>query len=163
MSVRIEPFAEAHWPATWGILEPIFRAGETYAVPTDITEGDARRLWVESPLATFVAVDDEVLGSYFLKPNHAGPGAHVANGGYVVSPDARGRGIASSMCDHSQADAVRRGFKAMQYNLVVSTNTGAIRLWERHGFTIVGTLPGAFAHPTEGLVDAFVMFKTLDP
>lgn len=161
--VRIAPMSDATWPQTWAILEPVFRSGETYAVPTDISESEARRLWVESPLAAFVAVDehDAVLGTYYLKANHAGPGSHVCNCGYVVSRSARGRGVASAMCEHSQAEAAGRGFRAMQYNLVVATNAGAIRLWQKHGFEIVGTVPGAFEHPRDGFVDAHVMYKAL--
>ncbi len=161
--VCIAPMSEADWPKAWAIIEPVFRAGETYAVPTDISETQARRLWVENAVASFVAVDedDEVLGTYYLKGNQAGPGSHVCNCGYIVSPRARGRGIASAMCEHSQVEAVRRGFRAMQYNLVVATNVGAIRVWEKHGFEIVGTLPGAFEHPGDGYVDAHVMYKVL--
>ena len=162
-ATRIRPLADADWPATWAIIEPVLRSGETYAFPRDIEEHEAHRVWAEVPAATFVATDDEgaILGTYYLKANHPGPGSHVCNCGYIVSEAARGRGIASAMCAHSQEEAVRRGFRAMQYNLVVATNTGAIRLWERHGFEIVGTLAGAFHHPREGFVDAFVMYKTL--
>jgi ribosomal protein S18 acetylase RimI-like enzyme len=154
----------ADWPAVWAILEPVFRAGETYAVARDIGEDAARALWIDAPLAAFVATDagGAVLGTCYLKPNHAGPGDHVANCGYAVAEAARGQGIASALCAHSQAEAVARGFRAMQYDCVVSTNAGAVRLWQRHGFAIVGTLPGAFRHPRLGEVDACVMFKRLD-
>lgn len=163
--VRIAPMSDTDWPKAWAIIEPVFRSGETYAVSKDISEDEARRLWFENPLAAFVAVDEEseVLGTYYLKANQAGPGSHVCNCGYIVSPSAQGRGIASAMCEHSQAEAVRNGFRAMQYNLVVATNTGAIRLWQKHGFEIVGTLPGAFEHSRDGFVDAHVMHKTLVP
>jgi ribosomal protein S18 acetylase RimI-like enzyme len=152
------------WPALWKIIEPVFRAGETYAVSVDIEEDEARALWLDKPLATFVAVnaaDGRVLGSYFLKFNQPGGGNHVCNCGYIVARDARGRGVAGQLCEHSQREAIAVGFRAMQYNLVVATNTGAIRLWQRHGFDIVGRLPGAFRHPTQGEVDALVMYKRL--
>ena len=163
VGARIVPLTEADWPKAWQIIEPVFRSGETYAVARNVSEADARRLWVEAPLATFVVVDEDdgVLGTYYLKANQAGPGSHVCNCGYIVSERARGRGIASAMCDHSQSEAVRHGFRAMRYNLVVATNTGAIRLWQKHGFEIVGTLPDAFEHPHDGFVDAHVMHKTL--
>jgi len=103
-----------------------------------------------------------IIGTYYLKPNQPGLGSHVCNCGYVVSDRARGHGVATLMCVHSQQEAVRLGFRAMQYNLVVSTNDGAIRLWKKLGFDIVGTLPGAFRHPRMGFVDAFVMFKRVD-
>lgn len=161
--MQVRPFEEDDWEATWRIIEPVFRAGETYAFSPDITERDAHKVWVEIPSATFVAVDetDDVLGTYYIKPNQPGPGSHVCNCGYIVAERARGKGIASEMCEHSLREAVSQGFRAMQYNLVVSTNEGAIRLWQRHGFEVVGTLPKAFRHPEIGFVDAFVMFKQL--
>ncbi len=118
--------------ATWQIIELVFRAGETYAFSPDIGEDEARQVWVELPLVTFVAVDEknEILGTYYLKPNQPALGAHVCNCGYIVAAKARGKGIASEMCDHSQREAVSRGFRAMQYNLVVSTNMGAVGLWK---------------------------------
>mgnify|MGYP001179023221 CR=1 FL=1 len=113
--------------------------------------------------ATFVATDENgaLLGTYYLKPNRAGPGDHVCNCDYIVSEDARGQAVVTQLCEHSQREAVRRGFRAMQFNLVVSTNEGAIHLWQKLGFDIVGTLPGAFRHPQQGYVDAFVIYKKL--
>ncbi|SDU15550.1 L-amino acid N-acyltransferase YncA [Pseudomonas pohangensis] len=159
----IREFNQADWPQVWQILEPVFRAGDTYSFPPDISEQEAFRAWVELPAATFVAADEQgqLLGSYYLKANQPGQGAHVCNCGYVVGAAARGKGIASAMCEHSQQEAIRMGFRAMQYNLVVSTNSGAVRLWQKHGFAIVGTLPQAFLHPSAGYVDAFVMYKSL--
>lgn len=161
--ISIRPITDADWDAVWTVLEPVFRAGETYAYQTDITKEQARAVWVDQPAATFVALADDgaVLGTYILKPNQPGRGAHVCNCGYVVSEAARGRGVASAMCDHSQEQARAMGFRAMQYNLVVATNEGAVRLWKSKGFDIVGTLPGAFDHPRLGFVDAHVMYKTL--
>ena len=159
----IRPFIERDWQATWRIIEPVFRAGETYAFSPDISEADARHVGTEAPADTFVAVDEdaEVLGTYYIKPNQPALGAHVCNCGYIVSQRARGKGIASAMCEHSQQQAREMGFLAMQYNLVVSTNEGAIRLWKRHGFEAIGTLPKAFRHARLGYVDALVMYKQL--
>jgi len=161
--MQIRLVAAADWPALWAIVETVFRAGETYAIATDIDEPSAYRYWVEQPAATYVAVDDDgtIVGSYFIKANQSGPGDHVANCGYMVAQAARGRGIAGALCEHSQREALALGFVAMQYNCVVATNIGAVRLWQRHGFGIVGTVPGAFRHPREGLVDAHVMYKRL--
>ena len=161
--VAIRPFTQADWPAIWAILAPVFRAGETYGVAPEIGESEAHAMWVGKPLGTYVATDEagRCLGTYFVKANQDGPGAHVANCGYAVAEDARGQGIARAMCRHSQAEAVALGFRAMQYNLVVATNAPAIRVWRAEGFAIVGTLPGAFAHPRDGFVDAHVMYKTL--
>ncbi|MES1929177.1 acetyltransferase [Salinisphaera dokdonensis CL-ES53] len=160
----IRRFRGDDWAELWALIEPVFRAGETYSYPTDISEEQARAVWIEQPVATFVAVDagtGELLGTYFLKPNQPGLGNHVCNCGYIVATKARGRGVASALCEHSQSEAIAHGFRAMQYNLVVETNTGAVRLWQRLGFEIVGQLPGAFRHPVEGEVDAFVMYKRL--
>src|SRR5206468_9483856 len=118
-------------------------------------------IWIDAPTATYVAraADDAIVGTYYVKPNQPGLGAHVCNCGYVVAPKAQGKGIASAMCEHSQREAVSLGFRAMQFNLVVSTNQRAIRVWQRHGFVVVGTLPRAFLHRQLGYVDALVMYK----
>ena len=119
-------------------------------------------MWLDPARAVFVAVeDDRVLGTYYLRKNRSGPAGHVCNCGYIVAEGARGRGIASAMCEHSQQEAIARGYRGMQYNLVVSTNKRAIRLWRKHGFEIVGTVPGAYDHARDGFVDAHVMFKAL--
>jgi len=159
----IRSFEPPDWPDVWSILEPVFRAGETYAFSLDITEMEARHAWTAGARLVFVAVDDggRISGTYYLKPNQEGPGNHVCNCGYVVAEAARGHGVASEMCEHSQAEARERGYRAMQYNLVAASNAGAVRLWTKHGFEVIGTLPGAFRHPTLGFVDAHVMYKTL--
>jgi ribosomal protein S18 acetylase RimI-like enzyme len=149
-------------PAIWSLLEPTIRAGETYALPRDMTQTEAIAYWMGPERETFVAEEGRRLfGTYYLRANQLGGGAHVANCGYVTSTEATGRGIARMMCTHSLEQARAEGFRAMQYNFVVSTNERAVRLWQSFGFEIVGTLPGAFAHPRLGYVDAFVMFKTL--
>ena len=161
--MRIREYVDENWPRLWEVIVPVFRAGDTYAFDPDITEDEARNVWIDIPEVTFVAVDEgEILGTCYLKPNQSGPGSHVCNCGYIVSEAARGRGVASEMCEHSQREAIARGYRAMQYNLVVSTNEGAVRLWNKLGFEIVGTLPGAFRHPVEGYVDAYVMYKELE-
>jgi L-amino acid N-acyltransferase YncA len=149
-------------PAIWAILEPTIRAGETYALPRDMTQTEALAYWMGSDRETFVAEENgRLFGTYFLRANQLGGGAHVANCGYITSAEATGRGIARMMCAHSLERARARGFRAMQYNFVVSANERAVRLWQSFGFEIVGTLPRAFAHPKLGDVDALVMFKTL--
>ena len=163
MNLVIRPFSDPEWAALWPIIEPVFRAGETYPFDREITADTAYENWIAKPAATFVALDEKgaILGTYYLKPNQPALAAHVCNCGYIVAEQARGRGVASAMCTHSQQQAISMGFRAMQFNLVVSTNTGAVRLWRQHGFTIIGTLPGAFRHPRLGFVDALVMFKQL--
>ncbi|MEI9985138.1 MAG: GNAT family N-acetyltransferase [Aliidongia sp.] len=146
----------------WRILEPVIRAGETYALPRDLGREAALAYWAGPDRASFVAeADGRVLGTYYLRANQLGGGGHVANCGYMTAAEATGRGIARAMCAHSLVEAQARGFRAMQFNLVVGTNQRAVRLWQALGFAIVGTLPGAFQHPTQGEVDALVMFKTL--
>jgi ribosomal protein S18 acetylase RimI-like enzyme len=149
-------------PAIWAIIEPIIRAGETYTLPRDMTQSEAIEYWMGPDRETFVAEEDgRLFGTYFLRANQLGGGAHVANCGYMTAALATGRGIARMMCMHSLERARERGFRAMQFNFVVSTNERAVRLWQRLAFEIVGTLPRAFAHPKLGDVDALVMFKTL--
>ena len=161
--MKIRPFSDHDWPDVWGIIEPVFQKGDTYAFDRDISESDAYHAWVEKPAAVFVALlDSQIVGTYYIKPNQPAQGAHVCNCGYIVDPSARGRGLATAMCQHSQREAVSLGFRAMQYNLVVSTNDGAVRLWQKLGFDIIGTLPQAFHHPVHGYVDAHVMYRLLE-
>jgi len=149
-------------PAIWRILEPVIRAGETYAMPRDMTAADALAYWTGAEKETFVAeADGVVVGTYYIRPNNQGGGAHVANCGYMTAPEAGGRGVARAMCEHSLHHARARGFKAMQFNFVVSSNDRAVRLWQNFGFFAAGRLPGAFDHPTLGYVDALVMFLAL--
>ena len=161
--ITINAFHPSDWESVWEILEPVFRAGETYPYAPDISAAAARHKWIEVPTATYVTTDRKgnVVGTYYIQPNQPTLGAHVCNCGYVVSPQARGQGIASLMCKHSQQEAQRLGFRAMQFNLVVSTNHVAVKLWQKLGFETVGTLPGAFKHSKHGFVDAFVLYKQL--
>jgi ribosomal protein S18 acetylase RimI-like enzyme len=148
--------------AIWSILEPVIRAGETYTLAREMSREDALAFWFAKGHEVFVAEDGgEILGTYFLRANQGGGGAHVANCGYVTAEKSRGRGVASAMCVHSLEQARGQGFKAMQYNFVVSTNMTAVRLWEKHGFGIVGELPKAFLHPVTGYTDAYVMYRKL--
>jgi len=159
----ISAIHDSDWPEVWKLLRETFAAGDTYSFAPDSTEAEIRKIWIDAPAATFVVrdADGALLGTYFIKANQPGLGDHVCNCGYVVAPRATGRGIATAMCEHSQAWALGHGFCAMQFNFVVSTNERAVRLWERLGFQIVGRLPGAFRHHTLGYVDALVMYKTL--
>ncbi|HEY6942915.1 GNAT family N-acetyltransferase [Dokdonella sp.] len=155
--IGVDGFARA-----WPIFRDVVAGGDTYSYPPDIDEAQARALWTTPPSRCFVAErDGEVLGVYMLRPNQPGLGDHVANCGYMVAPHARGQGIASAMCGHSLEQARRAGFRAMQYNFVVSSNDAAVRLWQRHGFAIVGRVPGAFRHARLGPTDVFVMHRAL--
>ena len=145
------------------MIEPVFREGETYAVSRDLSSDEALEYWLADGHEVFVYEDEggQVLGTYFLQANQRGGGSHVANCGYITHKQAKGRGIARAMCGHSLERAKARGFRAMQFNFVVSTNERAVRLWESLGFVTVGRLPKAFRHPAFGYVDALVLFKSL--
>ena len=160
--MKIRAATEADHTAIWAMLEPVFRAGDTYAIDRDISGPEALAYWCGPERRVFVAEDaGEVLGTYYIVRNQKGGGSHVCNCGYVTAEAARGRGIARAMLAHSLEIAPTLGFRAMQYNFVVSTNSRAVATWERAGFEIVGRLPGAFAHPTQGDVDALVMYRAL--
>ncbi|HEY0464350.1 MAG TPA: GNAT family N-acetyltransferase [Polyangiaceae bacterium] len=146
----------------WQTLEPTIRAGESVALDQDTTRAGALDYWFSARHEVFVAEQEgTIVGSYFLRANQAGGGAHVANALYVVSPSATGRGIAQAMCEHSLTRARSRGFLSMQFNFVLSSEERRLKLWQRAGFKIVGTLPKAFRHPSLGLIDAFIMHRDL--
>jgi len=157
-----EARAEDH-TAVWAILEPVIRAGETYTLARDMSRDEGLAFWFAKGHEVFVAEGQGsgAVGTYFLRANQGGGGAHVANCGYVTALGATGKGVARAMCAHSLGRAKQRGFRAMQFNFVVSSNERAVRLWESFGFKIVGRLPGAFLHPRLGFTDALVMYRTL--
>ena len=144
------------------MLEPVFRAGETYTVPRDVTREQALAYWSAPGHRVFVAEEEGALvGSYFLCPNQPGGGAHVCNCGFVTAAAAQGRGVARRMLEHALGQARAEGFRAMQFNFVVGSNVRALAIWESYGFDVVGRLPGAFLHPVDGYVDALILFKAL--
>jgi len=161
--MRIRETIETDFEEIWPIFHEIASAGETYAYPQDTSKEEANRLWMLLPRKTYVAEEEgKIFGTYYLKTNQAGPGSHVCNCGYMVSSKARGRGLATAMCEHSQTIAIKLGYKAMQFNFVASSNEGAVRLWNKLGFKTVGRLPMAFNHPSKGYVDALIMYKWLE-
>jgi ribosomal protein S18 acetylase RimI-like enzyme len=148
--------------AIWRVIAPTLRAGETYPVRRDVSEAEALAYFRAPQNEVFIAEEDGgIVGTYYLRANTGGGGAHVANCGYIVAPEATGRGIARAMCMHSMERARERGFRAMQFNFVIATNEAAVHLWQSCGFDVVGRLPGAFEHPRFGFVDALVMYRTL--
>ncbi|ABC29031.1 Histone acetyltransferase HPA2/related acetyltransferase [Hahella chejuensis KCTC 2396] len=160
--MEIREALEADFEQIWRIFHSVVVAGETYAYAPDTSKEEAYELWLRQPQKTYVAVEgDTVLGTYYLKQNQLGLGSHVSNCGYMVAESARGKGVAAALCEHSQAMAKRYGYKAMQYNFVVSTNEVAVNLWKKLGYEIAGRLPKAFRHSKLGLVDALVMYKWL--
>ncbi len=162
VDVQIREIQPHEFELVWPIFRDVIAAGDTYAYDPATTFDDAKAMWTTPPARVFVAADEErTLGCYVLKPNQAGLGDHVANAGYMVAPDARGKGVASAMCRHSMNEARQAGFAAMQFNYVVASNTMAVALWQKHGFNIVGCVPNAFRHRTNGLSDVYVMYRAL--
>ncbi|MDD7970046.1 GNAT family N-acetyltransferase [Roseinatronobacter alkalisoli] len=160
--VHLRPATSADHPALWAMLEPVFRAGDTYAIDPAISHEAALSWWCDGGHDAYLAeADGRPMGSYYICPNQQGGGAHVANCGFVTAPEAQGRGVARMMLAHALDTARARGFSAMQFNCVVSSNTRAVALWQANGFEIVGRLPGAFNHPVQGYIDAYVMYRTL--
>jgi len=159
----IRAAADSDRESIWGIFHAVVARGDTYVFDPGISRNDALLYWLNPSHHCFVAeTDGAVAGTYILKANQPGLGSHVANAAFMVAPSSQGSGVGRAMAEHCLAEARRLGFRAMQFNFVVSTNMFAIRLWQKLGFEIVGTLPRAFRHADKGFVDAYVMFRSLD-
>ncbi|MCW3846484.1 GNAT family N-acetyltransferase [Sphingomonas sp. LB-2] len=160
--MQIRALTPADRPGLWAIVEPVVRAGETWALDRDMSEEAGWAYWTAPDREAFLAeADGRLLGAYFLRANHGGGGAHIANTGYMVAQDAVGRGVGRALCLHSLETARARGFRAMQFNFVVTTNAPAMHLWQSLGFAIIGRVPGGFRHPVLGDVDTVMMFREL--
>jgi L-amino acid N-acyltransferase YncA len=160
--MQIRPAINADRDAIWNIFHEIIAAGDTYAFDPQMPREEALAYWFRADTHTYVAEEDGgVVGTYILRPNQSGPGSHVANAAFMVARDAKGAGVGRRMAEHCLSEARRMGFRGMQFNFVISTNTRAIHLWNQLGFKIVGTLPGAFRHPEKGFVDVYVMYRSL--
>ena len=158
----IRPATKADEDAIWNIFQAVIAPGDTYVFDPQMPREEALAYWIHPGTHTYVLESDgQVVGTYILRPNRPALGAHVANAAFMVSPAARGMGVGRRMAEHCLAEARRLGFRAMQFNFVVSTNEQAVRLWQQLGFQIIGTLPGAFRHSQHGFVDAYVMFREL--
>ena len=160
--VEIREATAADQDAIWDIFREVVAAGDTYAFDPGMSRHDALGYWFQADTRTYVAKSrGRILGTYILRPNQSGGGSHVANAAFMVAPDARGQGIGREIAEHCLSEARLLGFRAMQFNFVVSTNDSAVRLWQKLGFKIVGTLPDAFRHPEKGYVDVYVMYRSL--
>ncbi|MFV0382497.1 GNAT family N-acetyltransferase [Paracoccus sp. (in: a-proteobacteria)] len=160
--LSVRPATDNDYDAIWSILKPVYRAGETYCIPRDVTRPEALDDWFAHPFTAFVAESGgQVVGTSHIGANRPAGGSHVANASFATDPQARGRGVARVLIGHAKDWARGMGFRAMQFNFVVSTNEDAVHLWQTSGFGIVGRLPGAFLHPRHGHVDALVMFHDL--
>jgi L-amino acid N-acyltransferase YncA len=161
-ALMIRPARPRDFAGIWAIFRAVIAGGDTYAYAPETTMAAARRIWMEPPAMPYVAEQSgRIIGTYALRPNQPGLGDHVANCGYMTHPDARGRGVGAAMCAHSLHAARERGYTAMQFNFVVASNDGAVRLWQQHGFAVVGRVPGAFRHRTLGPVDVLIMHRPL--
>lgn len=160
LMIKIRRAADLDFQEIWPIIHAAFLTGDTYVFSPNTSKEEGFRIWMEIPLATYVAIkDDQIAGTYFIKPNQPGLGSHICNAGYVIGSNFRGEGIGRAMCEHSLKEASAFGFKGMQYNFVVATNHVAVELWKKCGFNIVGTLHNAYNHREKGLVDAYVMYQ----
>ncbi|EXJ11276.1 ribosomal-protein-alanine acetyltransferase [Nitrincola nitratireducens] len=158
----IREMTKSDFEAFWPCFETVIQAQETYAFDPKMSFEEAYELWCIMPMKTFVFEENQqILGSYYIKPNAMGPGNHVCNCGYMVTEAARGKGIAKRLCEHSQDQAMTLGFEAMQFNAVVSSNEVAVQLWQKLGFKIIGTIPRAYRHGKLGHVDSYIMYKAL--
>lgn len=161
-ALDIRPAQARDFAEIWAIFHTVVAAGDTYAYAAETTMTEAHRIWMEPPTAAFVAErSGRIVGTYALRPNQPGLGNHVANCGYMTLPEARGQGIGAALCTHSLQAARERGYTAMQFNYVVASNESAVRLWQQHGFAIVGRVPGAFRHRTLGPVDVLILHRQL--
>ena len=166
----VVPATEADWPGIWEIFRDVVSTGDTYSYAPDTDYELAMDVWVRHKAHGydgahgFVIKNDEgkIVGTYSLRRNHHGLGSHVANAGYLVHRDYRGQGVAQAMCMHSLREAKREGCLSMQFNYVVSTNTAAVKLWQKMGFTIIGVSPKSYRHLTLGYVDIYIMHRFLD-
>lgn len=160
--IKIRSATTKDHAAIWNIFHEIIAAGDTYAFDPRMSREEALTYWFGADTHTYVAEEDgSVVGTYILRSNQSGPGSHVANAAFMVARDAEGAGVGRRMAEHCLSEARRMGFRAMQFNFVISTNTRAIHLWNQLGFKIVGTLPGAFRHSEKGYVDVHVMYRSL--
>ena len=163
-AVVVRPATLDDWPQIWPVVRAVARAGDTYAYEPDLDEAEARAAWlVAPPRATAVAVSGHrLLGVATMGPNRPGPGGHVGTASFLVAQNARGRGVGRLLAEHAVAWHREHGYRGIQFNAVVETNTAAVRLWSDLGFVVVGTVPGAFRHPTRGYVGLHVMYLPLD-
>jgi GNAT superfamily N-acetyltransferase len=162
-AMHIREFVEGDWPQVWPIVREVVQAQETFPYDPSMTAAQAHAIWVEAPPGlTVVAVDGErVIGTAKMGPNRPGPGSHVSTASFMVAANVRGRGVGAALCRFALDWASERGYVGMQFNAVVESNHTAVELYQRLGFSIVGTVPGAFAHPTLGHVGLHIMYRAL--
>lgn len=147
----------------WEIFSTVIKSGDTYVFNPNTPKSDLKKHWFADYMETYVFEENnEILGTYIIKPNQLDLGSHIGNCSYMVNPSAQGKGIGNKLCEHSLERAKQKGFSGVQFNIVVSTNKGAVELWKKHGFEIIGTTPHGFRHSKLGLVDTYIMYKNLN-
>ena len=160
--IYIRGAVEADKPGIWRIIKTVIASGDTYVFAPDASEDEMLAFWFTPDKHNYVAIKDgEVVATFWLRSNQPGLGAHVGNAAYMVSPHEAGKGIGRQMAEFSLEEAKRLGFTAMQFNFVVKSNTVAVNLWQKVGFKIIGEIPDGFDHSTNGLTNAYIMFRKL--
>jgi len=161
--IEVREFVEADWPQVWPIVREVVRAEDTFPYDPAMTSEQAHDIWVvPAPGVTAVAVDgDRIVGTAHVRANRAGRGSHVATASFMVAAHARGRGAGTALCRFALDWAQRHGYTGMQFNAVVETNHAALEIYRRLGFSIVGTVPGAFDHPELGRVGLHILYREL--
>ena len=160
--IKITPATSADEERIWALLQPVFSAGDTYAVDPLIDRDAAIAYWMEADKIAFILrVEGQVVGTYYIRPNQPGGGAHICNCGFITAPSARGKGVARRMLDHALIEAKLQGYRAMQFNFVLASNQRALAIWQRNGFATIGRIPQAFLHPKQGYVDALILHRSL--
>ncbi len=160
--IKITPATSADEERIWALLQPVFSAGDTYAVDPLIDREAAIAYWMEADKTAFIlSIEGQAVGTYYIRPNQPGGGAHICNCGFITAPSARGKGVARRMLDHALIEAKQQGYRAMQFNFVLASNQRALAIWQRNGFATIGRIPQAFLHPKQGYVDALILHRSL--
>ncbi len=160
--MKIREATQRDYDSVWDIFSSVIRTGDTYVFDPNTRKDALSKHWFASYMKTYVAEEQgDVVGTYIIKPNQIDLGSHIANCSYMVHPKAQGKGVGNALCEHSLETARKLGYRAIQFNIVVSTNQVAVRLWEKHGFRIIGTIPNGFNHTTLGYVDAYIMYREI--
>ena len=160
--IKITPATSADEECIWALLQPVFSAGDTYAVDPLIDRDAAIAYWMEADKTAFILrIEGQAVGTYYIRPNQPGGGAHICNCGFITAPSARGKGVARRMLDHALIEAKQQGYRAMQFNFVLASNQRALAIWQRNGFATIGRIPQAFLHPKQGYVDALILHRSL--
>ena len=161
--MNIRKATETDYDKVWEIFSKVIKTGDTYVFSQNTQKNDLKKHWFAEYMETYVIEENgQIFGTYILKPNQIDFGNHIANSSYMVSPNAQGKGIGKKLCEHSLQIAKENGFVGIQFNIVVSTNKGAVELWKKYGFEIIGTTPNGFRHSELGLVDTYIMYKKLN-